>query len=250
MMVQPVFFFFLTLLSLQTIHAERISDDDLPLGANVHTTHRGLTEILDYIKEVIESARTTIKNITDSLGALIKEFQENINETVSNIPIYLIINQLRSELADIVGQGGVLSQQCGKQADAQVSELITRSSKASQECKKATETAIAQLKSHFKNLATRARDILDQFTMQVVSCVQNNILNPIKLIQCLRSELDIFKQELDNIQQEFEMSVADAKIRVKESVFELASCINDVQLDTLKTSQIILLDVETCMADK
>lgn len=235
---------------MQIVHANRISDGDLPSSANVYTARRGLPDILDYVKQVIESARNTITNISNSLSALIKEFQEKINETVSSIHISLIINQLRKEIANTVAQGGVLSQQCGKEADAQVNELVGRSNKASQECIKNTQKIVTQLDSSIKNLANRARDILDQFVVQVISCVQNNMFNPIGLIKCLQSQIDLFKQEMDKIQQEVELSVAEAKNNVKESVFELAECVNDVQLNTIKTAQIILVAAETCIAGK
>lgn len=222
----------------------------MPVSANVYAPSRGLSDILDYVKQVIEAARNTITNISDSLSALMTEFQEKISETVSGIHITLIINQLRKEIANTVAQGGVLSQQCGKEADAQVNELVGRSTKASQECIKQTQNIVTQLDASIKNLANRARDILDQFVVQVITCVQNNMLNPVGLMKCLQSQIDLFKQELDKIQQEVELSVAAAKDNVKESVYELAECINDVQLNTIKTGQIILGDAETCIAGK
>lgn len=202
--------------------------------------------IVDFFRELVESIQYII-HLASHLPSSIAEIPDKINEIIAHINISAVVSQLKSEVEDIIDEGGRDAEQCRKPAENKLDDLASKSEADAGECMKGTEALIDEIQDAIEARIEEAKQLLKDVNSQAFNCWWDNKLNPIAFTKCLQTNYPIYKQKLVDLQQRVSETLDQAKAQALDLLREFAGCMNTVQLNIIKKGQLIIKETEDCV---
>lgn len=202
--------------------------------------------ILDFFRELKEKIEYIIHLATHLPGS-IAEIPDKINEIIAHINISAVISQLKSEVEDIIDQGGRDAEQCRKPAETILDDLASKSEAEAGECMQGTEALIDEIQDAIEARIDEAKQLLKDVNSQVFNCWWDNKFNPIAFTRCLETNYTIYKQKLLDLQKRVSETLDQAKVQAVDLIQDFAKCMNTIQLNIVKKGQAIIKETEDCV---
>lgn len=201
---------------------------------------------MDFFRELKEKLDAII-HLATHLPQSIDELQDKINEIIAHVNMHFLISQLKTEVNDIIDQGGRNAEKCRPDANKKMNDLMAKSEAAATVCMDSAEANVDIIQDKIYSIVGEGKNLLGELNKKMFNCMLDNPLNSIGFKRCLEASYNDFKQKVSALQEKASADIEDSKKIAKATIQEFSKCMSEVQLGLINHGQKIISETEECV---
>lgn len=171
---------------------------------------------------------------------------DKIKEVLGQIPE--IIAAIREKIQEIINLGEV-GKKCVEAHQADIQDIVNTAQNGMQACAAAAQEQTQAIRDQFDILVKKIGDAQNAIVSSVVKCIEDNKLNPIKLFNCLKAQVDPIRQQIIEIEAEVAKTVQVAREVAQQIIVDLAKCVEGVQKEVSAKEQALFAALQKCVQE-
>lgn len=202
------------------------------------------------IQEIINKIQQIIGQITSNLPEFLKDLEEKIKEIISGLNLDDLIEKIKEAIKNGLGPLAEHAKECIEAETEAIKQLAQDEQAGAQACVQAAVDKTQALQAQIDKLLARANEIRQDVIDRVEKCFKEHHLKPAELVDCLKSQVEPIKGELQQIEKEVEKLVAEAQTVAQEAAAELNTCMSNLAQELATKEQAIIEDIKKCMTSQ
>lgn len=159
-----------------------------------------------------------------------------------------IIAAIKEKIQEIIDLGAV-GKKCVEEHQADIQAIVDTAQNGMQACVAKAQSDTEAIRAQVEALVAKIQQVQNDIVSNVVKCIEDNKLNPIKLFNCLRGQVDPIRQQIAEIEAEVVKTIQVAKDVAQEAAVNLAACVQKVQEDVVAKEQALFAALQKCIQD-